>query len=133
MALALMDEGSDRAIAIAHGKQQISVAQRQILQTFKTRVSGFVLVLESEWGHFWKLIMHSDFLKDRDREYGELQEYYSLYLQSTQMLAASYAIFGKIDKAEYVYNSAINELKSVDCSKVQSIKNIHSEAKNLFC
>lgn len=131
--LALMDDDVDRENELTQGRQQISVAQRQILQTFKTRASGFIVVPESEWSRFWKLIAHSDFLKDRDREFDELQEYYSLFLQSTQMLAASYAVFGKVDKAEYVYTSAIDELEAVDLSKVQSIKNIHPGAKNLFC
>lgn len=131
--LALMDDDVDRENELTQGRQQISVAQRQILQTFKTRASSFIVVPESEWSRFWKLIAHSDFLKDRDREFDELQEYYSLFLQSTQMLAASYAVFGKVDKAEYVYTSAIDELEAVDLSKVQSIKNIHPGAKNLFC
>ena len=65
----------------------------------------------------------------KDDEYTELSTYFGLLLQSTQLLAASYAVVGDLETAENVYNLTLNDLKELDFSGVNTIKYLHSKSQ----
>lgn len=121
-----------RNTAIHLGRNQILTAQKQILQTFKRRVSSFEPIPESWWKRFGLEFKHSGTLRQRDKEFSEIQEYYSLYLQATQMLAASYAICGQIEQAEKVYQIAEQDMSEISFEAVKTLRFVHKKNDSML-
>ena len=125
--LALKLEAEERNAAIHLGRNQILTAQKQLLQTFKRRVSLFEPIPESWWRRFGLELKHSGTLRQRDKDFSEIQEYYSLYLQATQMLAASYTICGQLAQAEQVYQIAEQDMAEISFEAVKTLRYIHEK------
>ncbi len=125
--ISLKLEAEERNTAIHLGRNQILTAQKQLLQTFKRRVSLFEPIPESWWKRFGLELKHSGTLRQRDKDFSEIQEYYSLYLQATQMLAASYAICGQLEQAEQVYQIAEQDMSEISFEAVKTLRNIHEK------
>ena len=119
--LSLNLEAENRNMSILLGRNQIIEARGQILQTLKRRVDSFEPIPESEWKRFCME------LRQRDKDFEEIQEYYSLYLQATQMLAASFAICGEIEQAEQVYQKAEEQMSQISFEAVKTLRYIHEK------
>ena len=122
----------ERIADMAQGRGNLFVAQEQLLQTFKSRVAGFDPLPESKISRFWMELTHSGVHRRWDQEFYDIQEYYALYLQATQMVAASYAICGKMDAAEQVYLDAEQEMNEIDFRALQTLRYIHKENTDMF-
>ena len=122
----------ERIAAMAQGRGNLLVAQKQLLQTFKSRVSGFEPLPEGAFSRFWMELMHSGAHRRRDQEFTEIQKYYALYLQATQMVAASYAICGQMDAAEQVFIDAEKEMEEIDFGALQTLRYIHKKNTEMF-
>lgn len=122
----------ERIAAMAQGRGNLLVAQKQLLQTFKSRVSGFEPLPESSLSRFWLELTHAGSLRLRDQEFMEIQKYYELYLQATQMVAASYAICGQMDAVEQVFLEAEQEMKEIDFGALQTLRYIHKKNTEMF-
>ena len=127
-----MPEGEERTLQIDSSRQNLLVAQAQIVKTFERRVSEFVPVSKTAIRRFIQELFHSGYLNNKDREVEEMQEYYNLYLQATTLLAASYAIFGNTKSAEEAFSLGEDRLKKIDFEKVKSIENIHRDITDMF-
>lgn len=127
--LSLDFEVEARKMAIHLGRNQILTAQKQILQTFKRKVMLFEPIPVNGIKRLGMELKHSGTLRQRDKDFGDIQEYYSLYLQATQMLAASYAICGQIEQAEKVYQIAEQDMSEIDFEAVKTLRYIHKESK----
>ena len=130
--LALKMPKKDRDIQIMLGRNQISTAQKQIYQTLKTRVNSFEAIPESPWRRVGMELWHSGALREKDREFEIIQEYYALYLEATQMLAASYAICGLVDQAEQVYEIAEQDMSLIDFDSVKTLSYIHKKNDDML-
>ena len=130
LSLNLAETDRDRAIHL--GRSQIIEAQKQLLQTFKRRVSDFEPIPDSAWGRFFLELKHSGTLRERDKEFGEIQDYYSLYLQATHLLAASYAICGNVKEAEKVFEIAEQDMADVCFESLKTLRYIHKKNSNMF-
>ena len=122
----------ERIAAMAQGRGNLLVAQKQLLQTFKSRVSGFEPLPESSFSRFWMEVIHDGAHRRKDHEFVEIQRYYSLYLQATQLVAASYAICGQLEAAEQVFIEAEQEMKEIDFGALQTLRYIHEENTKMF-
>lgn len=122
----------EKTAAMAQGRSNLLVAQKQLLQTFKSRVRGFEPLPEGKLSRFWLELTHEGTLRRKDQEFEELQRYYALYLQATQMVAASYAICGQMDAAEQVFIEAEQEMQEIDFGALQTLRYIHKENTKLF-
>jgi hypothetical protein len=117
---------------MAQGRGNLLVAQKQLLQTFKSRVSGFEAIPEGSIARFWMEFTHAGEHRRRDREFSEIQDYYALYLQATQMVAASYAICGQMEAAEQVFLEAEAEMKEINFGALQTLRYIHKKNTEMF-
>ena len=78
-----MPEGQERMMQIDSSRQNLLVAQAQIGKTLERRVNEFEALPKTASGRFLREMGHSGYLERKDREVAEMQEYYDLYLQST--------------------------------------------------
>lgn len=130
--LALQRRGQDGwEQELAVGRQSLSDARGQFLAAFRERVKEFEPIPKNG---FIRLLREfastgSGYGDKKDDEYTELSTYFGLLLQSTQLLAASYAVVGDLETAENVYNLTLNDLKELDFSGVNTIKYLHSKSQ----
>ena len=114
----------EQIAAMAQGRGNLLVAQKQLLQTFKSRVSGFEPLPEGSFSRFWMEFTHAGAHRRRDQEFTEIQ--------ATQMVAASYAICGQMDAAEQVFLEAEAEMKEIDFGALQTLRYIHKKNTEMF-
>lgn len=124
LALSQQDEET-RKQALLFGMNNISVAQGQIAENFIRRVEAFKALPKSSIMQFFMSFVHDEYLIKRDDEYQQIQEYYNLYLRSTKLLAASYAVMGDIGNAEKVFDIAIEKMQGIDFSSLKTIEYSH--------
>lgn len=122
----------ERVAAMAQGRGNLLIAQKQLLQTFKSRVIGFEPLPEGRLSRFWMELTDTGAHRRRDQEFNEIQKYYALYLQATQMVAASYAICGQMDAAEQVFVDAEREMTEIDFGALQTLRYIHKKNTEMF-
>lgn len=130
--LALKLDPERRSIEFAEGRSHILSAQKKLFQTLKSRVEGFAAIPEDNWDRFWLEFKHQGTLRERDKEFLDIQEYYGCYLEATQFLAASYAISGDVDEAERVFEIAKTEMSEISFDSIKTLNYIHKETKKLF-
>lgn len=126
-----LDEG-ERREEIRSGRSKMLEAQEQIFRTFETRVKNFEAIPESAWMRFRTEFLHPGSLKRKDAEFEELQQYYALYLQATQMVAASYALIGELESAEQVFLTAEENMRHVNFEALKTLQYIHKGNQELF-
>lgn len=126
LALAQKDELS-RPTAMLNAINNINIAQNQIAETFKRRVAEFEPLPKSTVMQFLKELTKTGYLDSKDEEYGEILEYYELYLQATQMLAGAYTIMGDKDNARRIFDISISQMNSIDFSKLKTIEYTHKD------
>ena len=124
LALSQKDEGS-RADAMLLAINNINVAQNQILETFKRRVSEFEALPKTAFGQFLREMAKTGYLDRKDAEYGEIVEYFGLYLQATRMLAGAYVATGDMGNAQRVFDMSVAQIKGIDFSKLKTIEHAH--------
>lgn len=127
LALAQKDEAS-RASAMLLAINNINVAQNQILETFKRRVNEFEPLPKTAFGQFLREMIKSGYLDGKDAEYGEIQEYFGLYIQATRMLAGAYASIGDEGNAQRVFDMSITQINSIDFSRLKTIEYAHKSS-----
>lgn len=129
-ALNLQEEKRNTAIAL--GRNQIITAQRQIYETFKRRVSTFTPVPNHKAVRLINAVKDDNYYIKFDNAFTEIQKYYQLYLQATDMLAASYIITGDTKNAEMVFETAVQDIHAIDFTKLKTLSFIHHENIDLL-
>ena len=117
---------------IRRGRDKMLIAQEQIFRTFESRVRNFEPISESGWVRFRTELVHPGSLKEKDAEFVEIQQYYALYLLATQMVAASYALYGKSESAEQVFLTAEQAMESLNFNGLKTLQYVHKENTELF-
>lgn len=129
--LALSRQGQDGwERELADGRQSLSDARGKFLAAFRERVKEFEPIPKNGFIRLMREFAStgSGYGDKKDDEYSELSTYFSLLLESTQLLAASYAIVGDIETAEKVYDLTLTELKELDFTSVNTIKYLHKKS-----
>lgn len=124
---ALNPDYEDRNIAIESGRSNLLIAQGQLFQTLKRKVEGFEAISQSSVHRFANELKHSGYLREKDKEFSDIQEYFSLYLQASEMIAASYVIVNKPEIAKQVFDKAIDDMKKVDFTNLKTIDFVHGK------
>lgn len=121
-----------RQIELARSK--VSTAQGQIGKTLTSLVRNYSPIPKSKLGQGFRVFFNSSYLQGKDAEYYKIQDYYQLYLQATEMLAASYAVCGDMKRAQHVFEMAINYLRELDFGNVSTFSYMHpkEDAKEMF-
>ena len=129
LAMAQKDDES-RKHAILLARNEINVAQNQILKTLERKIIDFKPLLRTTFGLFLKqCTSKSDYLGKRDDEYNEILDYYYLYIESTKMLAVSYIIVDDYENAQMVLDIGINKLNKIDYKNLATIEHSHKNAE----
>ena len=109
-----------------------STAQKQIFQTFKRRVESFPTLPEGELAQLKLEVFNKGTLRECYQAFDEIQEYYELYLQATDMLAASYALCGDTETAEKTYNLSIGYMREVNFNNIKTLDYVRDKQSDLF-
>ena len=92
LALSKKDDDS-RSTEMIDAINNITIAQNQIYETLKRQLSEFEPLPKSAIVRFLKEVSsHGSYLDKKNNEYDEINEYYSLYIQATRMLAGAYVM-----------------------------------------
>ena len=121
LALSQKDDAS-RPQNLSLAINNINIAQNQIAQTFKRRVREFEPLPKTKIIRLLREFRKTGYLDSKADEYDEIQEYYSLYLEPTKLLAGVYIIMGDSDNAKKVFELAINNIKDIDYSALETIR-----------
>lgn len=127
-----MPEGDARNRQIDSSRQNLLVAQSQIGKTLERRAIEFEPLPKNPLIRFARVLLHDEYNAEKGRAVEEIQEYYDLYLQATNLLATSYALCGNPETAEQTYSISESELEAIDFSKVETISYEYSELKDMF-
>lgn len=127
-----LPDSEDRRIAMANGRSELVTAQKQIFQTLKRRIETFPSLPEGDWEQLKLEVFNKGTLREAEKSFNDAQEYYELYLQATDMLAASYAICGDMDTADKTYRLSMNAMDEVDFSRIRTLDNLHKNNGDMF-
>lgn len=127
-----MPEGDERSRQIDSSRQNLLVAQAQIAKTLERRAKEFEPLSKAAPFRFLREVAHTGYLAEKRRDVDEMQEYYDLYLQATKLLAASYAVCGNLQTAEETFRLSEATIRSIDFSKVATIRYQHKELSDMF-
>lgn len=130
--LALNQQAEDRARAIEMGQGFLIEAQCQIFETFKRKVESFEPIPSSIILRVAKELQHDGYLRGKDKEFEEIQEYYELYLQATQMIAASYILRDVSQSANQIYEMAQEEMKKVNFANLKIMRYLHHKDQDML-
>lgn len=125
LALSQKDEVS-RLQNLSLAINNINIAQNQIVETFKRKVREFEALPKTKIGQFIREFLKSGYLDSKADEYNMIQEYFSLYLESTKMLAGAFAVIGDVDNARKVFDLAISKIIDIDYSAIETVENVYS-------
>ena len=118
--------------AIGNARSKLHTAQGQIFEALKTRVSEFKAIPESAWKRFRIEVMHEGTFEGWDKDFREIQSYYSLYFEATQLLADSYAVCGYTMLAENVYEKAEKSMASISFDAMKTLRYIHKKNSDML-
>ena len=121
----LIEDPAQRLITICNAQQLLLEARGQIGETLKTKVRSFPAIPKSQVQQFVGRISSGSYFSSKDKAFESIQDYYQLYLWATKLLAESYYYCGEEKAAEKAYKDSITLLKSLDFTKVKTLKNIH--------
>ena len=127
-----MPEGDARNRQIDSSRQNLLVAHSQIGKSLERRAIEFEPLPKNPLIRFARVLLHDEYNAEKGRAVEEIQEYYDLYLQATNLLATSYALCGNLETAEQTYSISESELEAIDFSKVETISYEYSELKDMF-
>lgn len=127
-----MPEGDARSRQIDSSRQNLLVAQSQIEKALERRAAEFKPLSEMSSVRFLQECLHSGYLAEKSKEVQEMQDYYDLYLQATNLLAASYVMCGNLKTAEQTYQISEAALEHIDFRNVKTICYEHKALKNMF-
>ena len=127
-----MSEGSERTMQINSSRQNLLTAQAQIGRTLKRRAEEFEPIPKNGVMRFYKETVHPGYLTAKDQEVNDMQDYYGLYLNATDLIAVSYAISGELKVAEDVFVQSEQFIQSIDFSNVKSIEYSHPKLSGMF-
>lgn len=132
LAMELPDE-MDKRLALTNGRSEIVTAQKQILQTLKRRVESFPEELpEGEFKQLKLEIFKKGTLEECVKTFEEAQDYYELYLQATDMLAASYIVNGDLERAELTYRLSMDSMNDINFDRIKTLNNVQGYTGKMF-
>lgn len=126
--LALTHEGKQRQREIELAREQIREAKGRIGEELNSRIENFKSISPYPVARIFRQVFDDGYLDNADQEYNTIQKYYALYLYATQMLASSYTLYYDAVAAEKTYDLSAEFIRSLDFSKVASIRHIHPNA-----
>ena len=123
----------ERIKQIRAGRDTLINAQAKVGRALQSMADRFEPVPKDEKNLYACEVMKGGYLRNKDREFHLMQEYYDYYLKTTKLIAISFAMCDEPDAAEQTYQMAEDFLSGVNFSAVQTIKHMHKGVSGLFC
>lgn len=124
LALTLQDEDHKREL-LRQGAHDLLLGKEQIGKALQRRVDAFQALPEPGAQMFMKALTKPGYLDKKDDEVEHIQECYSMYIEATKMLAATFAYTGEMAAVEQTFKKSVGFLESIDFSNVKTIEASH--------
>lgn len=124
LAMTVTDE-KERKEMLRIGAHDLLLGKEQIGKALIRRVEAFEPLPEGNFKLFLSSLGNGNYLSKKDSEVEAIQECYSMYLEATKMLAATFAYTGETAAVEQTFRKSIDFLKNIDFSAVKTIGNSH--------
>lgn len=120
LAMTLQDENEKRE-HMRLGAHDLLLGKKQIGNALKRRVEAFKALPESEVARFFLSLAKPGYLSKKDDEVDTIQECYSMYIEATKMLVATFAYTGETAAVEQTFRNSVEFLKGIDFTSIKSI------------
>ena len=114
-----------KSYLINSGIQQMLLGKEQIGKAMVRQIETFKELPRNQLALFFNDLVHPGFLTRKDEEVEKIQDYYSLYVDATKMIAATFAYTGETAAVEQTFQDSIDFISGVDFSKIKSIEVSH--------
>lgn len=119
------DDEDEKNRAIALGVRDLITAKNQIGETLKRRVLEFEPVPDGWFKQRAMVFKDAQYLKDKDKEIQEIQEYYALYLEATKLISTSLLIKGEKEAANLQFEASKDFISTIPFKSLKSIEHAH--------
>ena len=126
LALTLQDETHKREL-LRQGAHDLLLGKEQIGKALQRRVDAFKALPDSEVQLFFSSLAKPGYLDKKDSEVEHIQDCYSMYIEATKMLAATFAYTGELAAVEQTFKKSVAFLESIDFSNVKTIEVSHKD------
>lgn len=121
----LMRNEEDKKESLREGVNNLSLGQEQIGKALVRRVEAFKALPDNGVSLFFTTLARPGYLSRKDDEVEAIQECYSMYIEATKMLAATYAYRGDLEVVEQIFQDSSDFLRGIDFSAVKTIELSH--------
>lgn len=127
LAMSIQDEEHKKDL-LRSGAHDLLLGKEQIGKALVRRVEAFKALPDSSFSMFFTTLTRPGYLSKKDDEVETIQECYSMYIEATKMLAATFAYTGETAAVEQTFKKSISFLKGIDFSTVKTIGFSHKDA-----
>ena len=108
-----------------------------IQESLKTKLESYQAIPEKDLQIYWKMLLYpGNYKRARDKEFDEIQDYFSFYEQAVNLWACASLMVNEPDAMKEIFISQKEFLTSLNCKNIQSIANLHPEVdlhEEWFC
>lgn len=126
LAMSIQDEEHKKDL-LRSGAHDLLLGKEQIGKALLRRVEAFKALPDSGFSMFFTTLTRPGYLSKKDDEVEAIQECYSMYIEATKMLAATFAYTGETAAVEQTFKKSISFLKEIDFSAVKTIALSHKD------
>ena len=126
LAMSIQDEEHKKDL-LRSGAHDLLLGKEQIGKALQRRVEEFKALPDSGFSMFFTTLTRPGYLSKKDDEVEAIQECYSMYIEATKMLAATFAYTGETAAVEQTFKKSISFLKEIDFSAVKTIGLSHKD------
>ena len=126
IAMSIQDEEHKKDL-LKSGAHDLLLGKEQIGKALLRRVEAFKALPDSGFSMFFTTLTRPGYLSKKDDEVEAIQECYSMYIEATRMLAATFAYTGETAAVEQTFKKSISFLKEIDFSAVKTIELSHKD------
>lgn len=119
----------ERKMKLESGRKSLSDARGQFLTSFKSLVAEYKPIPKNFFIQAIHELFSVRYGNKKDDDYDKLYKYFKLFMDSTQLLAESYAAVGDFNTVEKLYNITKNELEEIDFTNINTITYLHKKSK----
>lgn len=126
LAMSIQDEEHKKDL-LRSGAHDLLLGKEQIGKALQRRIEAFKALPDSGFSMFFTTLTRPGYLSKKDDEVEAIQECYSMYIEATKMLAATFAYTGETAAVEQTFKKSISFLKEIDFSAVKTIGLSHKD------
>lgn len=127
-----IEDPNERIQQVVSSRSTLIKAQQMIGRALKRRTEEFEPLPRCNFKLYKRERKKNGYLRSKDSEFHIIQEYYDCYLQATKFIAASFAMSGNFNNANYTFETAEEFLSTIDFRNLKTIEYTHKGLKDAF-